>query len=119
MSVLEELRAEALQKLNRNGIYLDCNVLAKLCKKYSIIDLSVFGSAIREDFSPESDVDFLVSFDISVSDESRASFKEGLKAELAGLVSRDVDVVETGHLGYDAGRKEILSTREVLYIDGV
>lgn len=39
--------------------------LSEICQKYHIRRLSVYGSALREDFQPESDVDLLVEFDQS------------------------------------------------------
>ena len=38
-------------------------VLVDLCRRYRVRSLAVFGSAARDDFGPESDVDLLVEFD--------------------------------------------------------
>ena len=36
--------------------------LAAFCKKWKIVELSVFGSVLRDDFGPDSDLDFLATF---------------------------------------------------------
>jgi len=36
--------------------------LQELCKEYQVQELSLFGSALRADFRPDSDLDFLVEF---------------------------------------------------------
>ena len=45
------------------GISIDRAKLAKLCQRHHIIRLALFGSVLREDFAPSSDVDVLVTFD--------------------------------------------------------
>ena len=44
---------------------LDINrdLLRDVCKRWHITKLSVFGSTLRDDFGPESDVDVLIEFD--------------------------------------------------------
>jgi len=66
--------------------------LEDFCRKWRIRRLEVFGSILRNDFGPESDVDFLVTFD----PELRLSLFDLVHAEeeLAGLVHRPVDLVE-------------------------
>jgi hypothetical protein len=66
--------------------------LADFCRRWRISELSLFGSALREDFRPDSDVDLLVSFAPGVS----WGFDEYLtmKGELEALLGRTVDLVE-------------------------
>ena len=49
--------------ISRHGITLPLDLIAALCEKYHVEELSVFGSVLRSDFGPESDIDFLVVFD--------------------------------------------------------
>jgi predicted nucleotidyltransferase len=65
-------------------------VIADFCRRHRIRRLSLFGSVLREDFRPESDVDVLVEFE----PEGVPSFFElvGMKEELIGLLGRDVDL---------------------------
>lgn len=92
---------------------VDMERLAAVCRKWRVRELSVFGSALREDFGPESDVDVLVSFDAeapwSLWDLIR------VKDELAEIFGRDVDLVEREALRNPWRKREILRTREVLY----
>jgi uncharacterized protein len=43
-------------------VSIDRGTLAEFCRKYHIIRLAIFGSALRDDFRPDSDVDVLVEF---------------------------------------------------------
>jgi len=45
------------------GVTLDKQRLAEFCRKRHIRRLAVFGSALRSDFGPDSDIDFLVEFE--------------------------------------------------------
>lgn len=47
------------------GIEISGNELAAFCRRNHIIELSLFGSVLLEDFGPESDVDVLVVFEES------------------------------------------------------
>lgn len=47
----------------RTGITVPMDLVFALCKKHHITRLALFGSVIREDFSPSSDVDVLVEFE--------------------------------------------------------
>jgi hypothetical protein len=65
-------------------------VIADFCRRHRIRRLSLFGSVLREDFRPESDIDVLVEFE----PDGTASFFElvGMKEELISLLGRDVDL---------------------------
>ena len=94
-------------------IQLDRDALAAFCRKWRIRELSLFGSALREDFGPESDLDFLVSF------EPEAGWDLWdlviMRDDLSALVGRDVDMVVKEALRNPYRRKEILSNREVIH----
>lgn len=66
--------------------------LAAFCRRWHIAKLEVFGSFLREDFDSESDIDFLVSFELGRGPDDMAWFQ--LKEELARLVGRKVDVLD-------------------------
>jgi predicted nucleotidyltransferase len=73
------------------NLEIDTNELAKLCKKWSIARIEVFGSALRDDFGPESDIDLLVSFQ---PEAHVGLFQMDLaEAELSRLFGRKVDLV--------------------------
>lgn len=69
---------------------LDEKKLGEFCRKWMISELAVFGSILRDDFGPESDVDFLISF----APESHASLLDfvHMHDELAEIVGRPVDI---------------------------
>lgn len=87
--------------------------LASLCQQYQIEELAVFGSAVREDFSPDSDVDFLVCF----KDGAQVSFEQytKLERELTNLTGRRVDLVCREALANPFRRHNVLSTAETVY----
>ncbi len=66
--------------------------IAAYCRKWAIVRFELFGSALRDDFRPESDIDVLVTF------EPRANwtFRDDLtmEVELVLLFGRPVDLVE-------------------------
>lgn len=83
------------------------------CHRWKVKEFSLFGSALREDFRPTSDVDVLVSF------EEAAGWSlfdlVDMQDELAALFGREVHLVEAEGLRNPYRRAEILRTREVVY----
>ena len=95
------------------AVQLDQDALAAFCQKWRIHELSLFGSALREDFRPDSDLDFLVSFE---PDATWDLFDlVTMKDELKDQYGREVDLVEKEALRNPWRRYEILRTREVIY----
>jgi len=45
------------------AVEVDRERLAELCRRYHVRQLSLFGSAVRNELRPESDIDFLIEFD--------------------------------------------------------
>lgn len=75
---------------------LDLEAVAELCRRHHVKSLTLFGSALRDDFDPDhSDVDFLVEFLDEAPSRIRAWM--GLKSDLEDLLGRHVDLV----IGYD------------------
>jgi len=87
--------------------------LAAFCRKWRIRELSLFGSALRDDFRPDSDLDFLVSFEpeTHLTIDTLLEMKEELEAQFG----RPVDLVEKEALRNPWRRYEILRTHEVIY----
>jgi uncharacterized protein len=90
--------------------------IAGFCQRWKINELSAFGSVVRDDFGPESDVDLLVSFSPDVHwtlfDMAR------MRSELKALLGREVDLVS--RRGVESSRNPIrkdaiLSSAEVIY----
>lgn len=70
---------------------VDESKLADLCRRYGIRELALFGSAVRRDLRPGSDIDVMVEFDPSVR-IGPLKF-ESLGEDLEALVGRKVDLV--------------------------
>ena len=82
-------------------------------RRWKITEFSLFGSVLREDFGPGSDVDVLVSFEENAT-WSLFDLVE-VKAELGEIFGREVDLVEKGSLRNPFRRHAIMSGREVIY----
>jgi hypothetical protein len=94
-------------------VQLDRDALAAFCRKWRIRELSIFGSALRDDFGPDSDVDVLVSFEPEAPlDIDRLL---DMKEEMETRFGRPVDIVEKEALRNPWRKYEILRTREVIY----
>jgi predicted nucleotidyltransferase len=102
-----------IEKLKKNGIFIAYNDIENLCKKYYIVELAIFGSSIRDDFTQNSDIDILVSFE-SNSNITLFDIME-LEKEFSQLLNREVDIVEKESLKNPIRKRRILSTREIIY----
>lgn len=90
--------------------------LAVFCRKWKIIELALFGSVLREDFRPDSDVDVLVMF--SADSDWGIEQLLDMKEELELLFGRPVDLVEKRLVEESRNyirRKHILSHMETVY----
>ena len=87
--------------------------LAGICRRWKIVELSLFGSVLRDDFRRDSDIDVLVAFDPSATWSLLDVV--GLQQELAGLFNRPVDLVEKSALRNPFRRRSILASRKILY----
>ena len=100
-------------------IHLPMAEIESFCQRWRIDELALFGSVIREDFRPDSDVDVLVTF----SPESRWSLFDlaRMQNELAGLLGREVDLVERKAVEHSENyirRKHILTNLAPIYVAG-
>ncbi len=99
------------------GIEIDHVRIAEFCQRWQITELSLFGSALREDFRPDSDVDVLVVF----VPETDWRFRDlaRMEEELAGIFGREVDLVEKQLVEQNRNhivRKHILQSAELVYV---
>lgn len=93
--------------------------LARLCQRWRITELALFGSVLRPDFRPDSDIDLLVTFapDAAWSGWDLVT----IEADLARLFGRKVDLVERAAVERSANwirRRHILTHAEPLYVEG-
>lgn len=87
--------------------------LADFCRRWKVTELSFFGSVMRDDFRPDSDVDVLVTFDPN-ADWSLFDLVT-MQDELAGVLDRKVDLLEEAALRNPYRRPTILHSKHVLY----
>jgi predicted nucleotidyltransferase len=90
--------------------------IAEFCQRWQIKEFAVFGSVLRRDFGPESDIDVLVTF-ASESDWGLFDHVQ-MQDELHQLLNRKVDLlsreaVEQSH--NQPRRQAILNTAQVIY----
>jgi predicted nucleotidyltransferase len=89
--------------------------LDKLCRKYSVRRLELFGSAATGAFDPSrSDFDFLVEFD-DLSPTAYADAYFSLKHELEVLFARSIDLITESNLANPFFRKRVLAERQPVY----
>jgi uncharacterized protein len=83
-----------------------------LCKRYRVKELSVFGSALREDFRMDSDIDLLVEFE----PKAQIGFMtlSRMQRKLSAILNRPVDLVPKGGLKAKI-RESVISSAKVLY----
>jgi predicted nucleotidyltransferase len=87
--------------------------IAEFCKRWKVVEFSLFGSILREDFNPDSDVDVLVTFE-PIAQVSLFDMVQ-MQIELKAIFARDVDLVEKASLYNPYRRREILQTAKRVY----
>jgi uncharacterized protein len=91
-------------------------VLAEFCLRWKIRELALFGSALRDDFRPDSDIDLLVTF----TDDAAWGLLTHIQMqqELEAILQRPVDFVSRRALESSPNwlrRRAILDTAQILY----
>src|SRR5829696_3811815 len=76
----------------RTGIPLPMEQIETFCRKWDLVEFSLFGSVLRDDFGPESDVDVLVRFDPSARPSLLTLAR--MERELEGVLGRRVDLLQ-------------------------
>jgi hypothetical protein len=87
--------------------------IAEFCRRWKIVEFSIFGSALGEDFRPDSDVDVLINFEPDIP-WSLFDWLDMIE-ELKQIFGREVDLVEESGLRNPFRRHEILKTKQVVY----
>lgn len=103
--------------LTRHGITLPLDRIAELCRKHQVTELSVFGSLLRDDFGPESDIDFLVVFQSDDYGPWMGKLQR-MEDDLRALLGREVELVPKENVMRSENwirRNHILKTAQVIY----
>lgn len=98
--------------MNKNLI-IPKNKIASFCRRHHIQRLSVFGSALRDDFGSDSDVDVLVEF--QKGHVPGFAFFD-MQDELSGLLGRKVDLNTPNFLSRYF-RDKVIKNAEVQYVE--
>ena len=98
--------------MNRIRIQIPKERITDFCQRHHIRKLAIFGSALRDDFGPESDVDVLVEFEPGHV-PGLAFF--GIEQELSAILGRKVDLNTAGFLSPEI-REVVLKEAEVQYV---
>jgi hypothetical protein len=101
--------------MGRARIDIPKEKLAEFCRKHHIRKLSLFGSVLRDDFGPESDVDVLVEFE----PEERVGLIHlaRIERELSELLGRKADIRSAADLSRYF-RDDVVRSAEVQYVEG-
>ncbi len=98
-------------------IPLDHEKIAEFCQRWKITEFALFGSVLRDDFRPDSDVDVLVTF---APDAEWSLFDDvDMEEELSAIFGWKVDLVSRRAVERSDNwirRKAILSTAEPVYV---
>jgi predicted nucleotidyltransferase len=94
------------------------NTLEAFCHRWNVSELALFGSVLRDDFTPESDIDVLVSFNPGATIRLRDLLR--MEEELSAIFGRRVDLGTRRSVEDDPNylrRREILNSAQVIYAE--
>jgi len=100
-------------------IDFDRHRIAAFCRKWKVTEFSLFGSVLRDDFTPDSDVDVLVQF----AEDARWGLFDlcRMEDELREIFGRDVDLITRRSVEQSPNwirRKHILESLETVHVAG-
>jgi predicted nucleotidyltransferase len=99
-----------MNALLEDRIAVEQAAISEFCRRNHVRRLSFFGSVLRDDFRPESDIDVLVEFD---PDHVPGYFRlSAMERELSALLGRKVDLRTPGEIG-DYFRERVLTSSRV------
>lgn len=98
------------------NISLPQEQLTEFCQRWNVIELALFGSVLRDDFRPNSDIDILITF---APEAKRGVFALAqMQEELESMFGREVDLVSKRAIERSQNwvrRQNILETAQVIY----
>lgn len=99
--------------MSKIGFFVSKKKIAEFCKRWQVVEFSLFGSILRDDFNADSDVDVLVTF----ADDAQVSLFDmvQMQLELKAIFAHDIDLVEKASLNNPYFRREILQTALRMY----
>jgi predicted nucleotidyltransferase len=102
--------------MNLSDIELPIDKIQEFCDRWQISEFAVFGSVLRDDFRPDSDIDVLVTF----APDAKRGLAETLrmKEELQNILGRKVDFIVKAAIERSENwlrKKNILESAQVVY----
>lgn len=102
-----------------SALELPMKEIAEFCDRWQVTEFALFGSVLRDDFRPDSDIDVMVQF----HPKARPTFSslEQMEAELEAIFHRDIDLITRQGIETSRNylrRHEILSSAQVIYATG-
>jgi predicted nucleotidyltransferase len=103
--------------MSRARIEIPMERIAEFCRRWQITEFALFGSVLRDDFRPDSDIDVLVTF----APDSRWTLFDlvHMQDELEEIFGRSVDLVERSAVEQSENyirRRHILASVEPVYV---
>lgn len=100
------------------NLVINQQAIAAFCKRWNVTEMSLFGSVLRDDFRPDSDIDVL----ITLKDEESYTFSGlmQMEAELKDIFHREIDLGLRHTVESDPNyirRKAILNSAQVIYAE--
>jgi uncharacterized protein len=107
----------AIQQSRRYAIDLPMKEITEFCDRWQVIEFSLFGSVLRDDFRTDSDVDVMVEF----SPDAHPTFTtlEQMEEDLQQIFHRDIDLITRQGIETTRNylrRQEILSSAQIIYV---
>jgi uncharacterized protein len=98
-------------------IDLPMEKITEFCDRWQVVEFSLFGSVLRDDFRPDSDVDVMVEF----SSDAHPTFTtlEQMEEDLQQIFHRDIDLITRQGIETTRNylrRQEILSSAQIIYV---
>jgi hypothetical protein len=102
-----------------NNLKVSIDSIREFCQRWGVSELSLFGSVLRDDFRPDSDIDVMVTF----ADGTGMTLVRwmGMTEELEAIFGREVDLMTRRTIERARNkltRAAILETAQVIYADG-
>jgi predicted nucleotidyltransferase len=97
-----------------HNIDLPKEKIEEFCKKWKVVELALFGSVLRDDFRPDSDIDVLITF----TDDCGWSLLDlaQMHIDLKVIFQQEIHIREKDALRNPFRKKEILNHHEVIYM---
>ena len=101
---------------NIKNIDIPLEEIEAFCTRWQVSEFALFGSVLREDFRPDSDIDVIAKFDLNAH-PTFLSLEE-METELKKIFNREVDLITRKGIENSRNylrRQEILSSAKVIY----